>query len=130
MADAKWVPIKRGKPTPKSINEKYRGLIDVELALDRQPPAEWAQAFLNPVNVPISISMHPPKLVGSTVVIQPPDNELDAYVKHVDVRIDHANQRYEHEFLPEIEAARERDQRQHDEDQQRLDDARKRSEEL
>lgn len=130
MATTKWVPITRSKPDPKGVDPKYSGLLNVEIELSTNPPNEWAQSFLNPVNVPISMSMHPPRLQGSTIIIRPPDNELEAYVRHVDVRIAHANQRYEQEFLPAIDAARERDQRAHDEEERRLAEARKRAENL
>ena len=130
MENTKWVPITRGKPDPIGVDEKYRGLLDVEIELSATPPPEWAESFLHPVKVPISMSMHPPRLEGSTVIIKSPDNDLAAYVQHVDVRIAHANQGYEHKFLPAIDAARERDQRGHDEEQRRLAAARKRAETL
>lgn len=126
---AKWVPITRGKPKVQDIDSKYKGLLDVRIILDRNPPAEWGQSFDYPSDVPFSLSMHPPRREGSTITITPPDNELDAYVKQVDARIAHANERYE-QRLPEIDAARERDQRAHDEEQHRLADARRRAEKL
>lgn len=70
-----------------------------DMALSETPPPEWAQAFAHPSNVPISLSMHPPELSGSTVRIRPPDEEFGPYVDHVEMRIIAANNYYEEHVL-------------------------------
>jgi hypothetical protein len=100
-------------------------LLDVDIDLTPDPPAEWARGFEHPVGVGISMSMHPPVLSGATVHIRPPDNELEKYVAHVDERIAAANAYYEREVLPALDRA-EAEERQHQEDEQkRIDDAKR-----
>jgi hypothetical protein len=42
--------------------------------------------------------MHPPRLSGSTIYIRLPDQEVEAYIEHVDERISAANAAYETAF--------------------------------
>jgi hypothetical protein len=121
-----WVPITRKSPRVVGVNPKYASLLDVEIDVSDTPPDEWAQAFIQPSGVPISMSMHPPQLEGSTITLMPPDDQVEAYVAHVDVRIAHANERYERVGLP----AREREQAAEVQEQKRLDDARRRAKKL
>lgn len=130
MESTKWVPITRGHPDVKGFNDRYKGLLDVEFVLDRDPPAEWKRAFLNPFNVEISMGYAPPRLEGSTITLRPPQDQFENAVAHIDARIEHANEKYGREFFPAAEMAREREQRQHAEDKQRLEAIRKRAEKL
>jgi hypothetical protein len=126
-----WTRIVRsGKPRVKGINSRYSGLIDVEIDLTPTPPREWAQFFEQPFAVPTSLSMHPPKLSGSTVMLMLPDNELDAYVANVDVRIEAANDYFEAHVLPNLEAAEASAQRDKSSAQARVADAQRRAEKL
>jgi hypothetical protein len=126
-----WTRIVRsGKPRVKGINSQYSGLINVEVDLEPTPPREWADFFSQPLAVPTKASMHPPKLSGSTVMLQPPDNELEAYVANVDARIEAANDFFERQVLPSLEAAEVQARQRRDDDQRRIDDARRKAEDL
>src|SRR5947209_3279402 len=83
------------------------GLVNAEMDLSRTPPPEWAQAFDNPSDVPISMSMHPPERSGATIRIRYPDGQLAAYVANVDARIEAANLYFEQRVLPSLMAAEE-----------------------
>jgi len=126
-----WTRIVRsGKPRVKGINSQYAGLINVEVDLEPPPPREWADFFSQPFAVPTKASMHPPKLSGSTVMLRPPDNELDAYVANVDARIEAANDFFERQVLPSLEAAEAQARQRRGDDQKRIDDARRKAEDL
>jgi len=101
-----WTRIVRsGHPRVKGVNSQYRGLINAEMDLSINPPSEWVPAFNNPPDVPISMSMHPPELTGSTIRIRYPDGQLAAYVTNVDARIEAANLYFEQRILPTLVAA-------------------------
>jgi len=126
-----WTRIVRsGKLRVKGINPQYSGLIDVEIDLKPTPPREWADFFSQPFAVPTKASMHPPKLSGSMVMLRPPDNELDDYVANVDQRIEAANAFFERQVLPSLEVAEAQARKRRDDDQKRIDDARRSAEDL
>lgn len=125
-----WKPITRGKPEVKGVNSEYSGLLDVAIPLEGDIDINWSQFFENPVGVPIPLSMHPPKLTGRTVYIRPSDEEVEAYVKHVDERIAAANARFQTEVLPKIQQMEQRDRADREERQRRIEDARRRLENL
>jgi len=126
-----WTRIARsGTPRVMGVNSKYSGLIDVEVDLKPTPPREWANFFSQPFAVPTKLSMHPPKLSGSIVMLMPPDNELDAYVANVDARIEAANDYFEAHVLPNLEAAEASAQRDKASAQTRVAEAQRRAEKL
>lgn len=130
MVSMKWTPITRGKPKVLGINEKYSGLLNVELDLSDTPPREWAEFFTHPTGIGISMSMHPPKLSGHIVSLRPPDGEIEKYVNHIDERIVAANAYYERQVIPDLEAAEARQEQSRKAEQMRLDEARRRAEKL
>jgi hypothetical protein len=101
-----WTRIVRsGSPRVRGVDAQYPGLMKADMDLNISPPAEWAQAFSNPSDVPISMSMHPPELSGSTIRIRYPDGQLAAYVANVDARCEAANVYFERHILPGLNAA-------------------------
>jgi hypothetical protein len=115
----------------RGVNAKYSGLIDVEIDLNpATPPGEWADFFSRPFAVPTSLSMRPPQLSGATVRLMCPDNELDAYVANVDARIEAANDFFESQVLPSLEAAEASAQRDRASAQARVAEAQRRAEKL
>jgi hypothetical protein len=128
--EVEWQPITRDKPEVHGVNAQYPGLLDVSIRLSSYPDDAWSQFFLSPSGVGLPLSMHPPKLSGKAIFIRPPDNEVEAYVRHVDERLDAANRYYENTVLPRLRAQREAERRASDEKQERLDAARRRIEEL
>jgi len=122
--------VRSGKPRVKGINSQYAGLIDVEIDLKPTPPREWAEFFSQPFAVPTKASMHPPTLSGSTVMLQPPDNEFDAYVANLDARIEAANDFFERQVLPRLESAEAQARQRREDDQRRIDDTRRKAENL
>jgi hypothetical protein len=95
-----WEPIHRGKPEVLGVNSADTARLDVRIALDVTPPAEWSAYFLSPMRLRVDPAMKAPEIDGQVIWIRPPDAELAAYVGHVDERIAGANQRYEEEVLP------------------------------
>jgi len=125
-----WNRITRGKPRVRGINSRYPGLINVEIDLSATPPSEWAEAFDHPSGVSISMGMHPPERSGSTIRLMCPDSELEAYVANVDARIAAANDSFERQVLPSLEAAEASAQRDRAAAQARVADAQRRAENL
>ena len=71
--------------------------------------------------------MHPPRLLGSTVRVRPPDDEIEAYVKHVDDLVQSCNENYAKEQLPQIEARDEAKQNATQAAEDRLAEAQRRA---
>ncbi len=126
----KWTPIIRSKPDPKGVNARYPGLLNVEVNLSRTPPWEWAEFFSRPFAVPMKLSMHPPALSGSIVELMLPDDEFDAYIESLDARIAAANEYFERQVLPQLEAAEAREKERHRDEEKRMAEARRRAETL
>lgn len=116
-----WTRIVRsGKPRPRGVDSQYPGLINADIELNISPPPEWVQAFNNPSDVPISMSMHPPKLGGSSIRICYPDGQLAAYVANVDARCQAANLYFERDILPALSSAEAQAHRDRETAQARL----------
>ncbi|MHB8382051.1 MAG: hypothetical protein ACYDC3_06890 [Candidatus Binataceae bacterium] len=122
MAD--WTPITRRELQVIGDHPDYPGLLQVVISLSEEPPEKWQEFFMNPTGVGISMSMHPPEISGGEIGISPPDNELERYVRHVDERIDAANQRYSREVLPQITLQEQRDEMSRRDDEECLAKAR------
>ncbi len=126
-----WTRIERsGKPRVRGPNDQYPGLIDVEIDLTLTPPREWAQAFLNPSGVSISMGWRHPTLSDATIRIMPPDDKLEANVAEVDARIAAANDYFERQVLPSLQAAEASAQRDQAAAQARIADAQRRADKL
>jgi hypothetical protein len=74
--------------------------------------------------------MHPPRLSGSDIYITPPDNEVERYISHIDERIAAANVAYEKHILPKVRAAEEAEARAKEDEKRRLDEVRRKIENL
>lgn len=103
-----WEPITRTVQTVEGVDPDASGRLRISITLSAQPPKEWVRFFEHPVGVEMSLTMTPPRLSGSRVYIRPPDDQVVAYISHVDERIRAANSRYEVEALPKDEADAER----------------------
>lgn len=97
-------PVKMGHPVTVGIHAQYEGLLVVEIPLEPYPDEAWRSIFDHPPGVGISMSMHPPRLIGSSVTIHPPDTEVERYVSHVRERVDAANAEYDKTVRPRLEA--------------------------
>jgi hypothetical protein len=124
-----WEPVKRGKVNVRGFAQgsSRQEALDVRITLSAPPPAEWAVFFSEPGTVDLVIDA---RINGATVVVQPPDDMLEAYVAEVDRRITDSNVRYENEILPELKRREDRRQAEVNERQRRLEDARRRAEAL
>jgi len=125
-----WMPITRSKPEVKGVNARYSGLLDVEVRLSSPPASEWAEFFSRPFAVPTKLSMHPPRLSGSTVRLMLPDNEFDEYIQNLDGRIAAANDYFERQVLPGLHAGQARETQRRDEEQKRIQEARRRADRM
>jgi hypothetical protein len=114
-----WTPMKRGKPRAMGPDTRYRKLQNIEVDLDREPPAGWEAEFQHPEGVSISLSQHPPQLRGRTIYLSAPDDEVEAYIRSLDQRIAAANSNYETRVLPKVEAAERQRQQAEEEAMQR-----------
>ena len=109
-----WEPITRGEVSVPD-SQPTPGLITAETNLSTSPDADWANAFRQPSGVSFTLSMRPPRLLGSKVTIEVfKAEELPAMVAYVDGAIGWANQWYETQVLPRLraEAARRDEARQ------------------
>lgn len=105
--------IKPGKPRVLGVNSQYSGLLDVEIPLSPTPDRYWTEIFnRGPSNVPFSVSMHPPQLVGGTVRITPPDSEVEKYVEYISTRVEGTNRNYAERIEPRLRAQKEVEERE------------------
>ena len=125
-----WKPIERGKPVVKGIHQEYKGLLVLRIPLSEIPPPAWALFFEDPKGVSISVSMHPPRLTGNTVEMWPPDDEVEAYVEHVDARIAGANNMFKKEELPRIQRQARSEAEAKQDEERRIDAAKGKLENL
>lgn len=124
-----WEPVKRGKVNVRGLAQESSGIeaLDVRITLSAPPPSQWVVFFLEPETADLEIDAH---INGATVVVQPADDMLEAYVAEVDRRITDSNARYENEILPELQRRKDEKQAQVNERERRLEDARRRAEAL
>jgi hypothetical protein len=108
------------------IDPAYSGLLHVDMSLSRTPEPEWRQFFEHPTGVSISVSMHPPTVAGSKVLMRPPDDQVAKYVSQVDDRIAAANRQYEQVVLPHLEREARAADAANAEANRRIEEARKR----
>ena len=124
-----WEPVKRGKVNVRGLAQESSGVeaLDVRITLSGPPPAQWVVFFSEPETVDLEIDA---QINGATVVVQPADDMLEAYVAEVDRRITDSNVRYENEILPELQRRDDQKQAQVNKRERRLEDARRRAEAL
>jgi hypothetical protein len=103
-----WKPITLGPPKVHGPDSRWPGLLRVTAELSSQPGREWCDFFARPAGVSMPVSMHPPEINGSQVVMRPPDGEEAKYLDHARERVASANARFEAEVLPRIRADEER----------------------
>lgn len=132
-----WQPIRRsGKPEVLGVHPQYANRLDVVVPLSARPPEEWERYLVrsytdNPHMPWFREGVTPaPRVEGVCIRIAPLDDELESWIKGVDGRIEEANEFYERVALPELRAREEAERKAEHELQQRVDEARRRAEEL
>lgn len=129
-----WTPIERTGVEVLGVDPDASALLKARITLSSSPPPQWKEYFDAPIGVQVDMSMHPPRLAGSTldpsIFIRFEDDHLERYVQHVDERIAAANARYEETVLPRLRAEAEDQRRRLEDEQRRLEDARRRAGEL
>jgi hypothetical protein len=126
------VEITAGKPELVGIYEQAPGLIRIRLPLSPRPDARWITIFNElPPGVTSSMSMHhPPQASSGSIAGLTPDDMIESYVAHIRERVAGANTYYNAEIAPGLKAAVERVVADDDEEQRRLNEIRKRLENL
>jgi len=127
---APWRPITRGKPNMMGENEGHIGYFDVSIMLDREPPEDWLNFFESPVGIGIPYGHQPICLEGNEITFSVREDELTSYVKFVDGIIKSANDRYVTEVLPKLAADADRLAPPEAGEETRLDDLRKKGDEM
>jgi hypothetical protein len=97
------------------------------MGLSAKPPAKWMEGFRQPTgSFPIPVGMHQPTLGGMSIGVSAPDAEIEAYARHIDARVAHTNDWYEHEVIPQMHAADEARDAERRAEAERLSDAQRR----
>jgi hypothetical protein len=115
--------VTRGQPKVVGVDSEYAGLIQVHVYLEPAPDEHWAAIFRGPNGYGHPLSMHPPALYHDRVELRPPDGEVEQYIAKLDERIRRANEQYERDVLPQLEAAREARRAATEQERQRLEAA-------
>ena len=119
--------IKAGKPKVLGVDPRARGLLKIEIPLDPKPDPQWTGIFnRGPNGVGYPISMHRPEVVGGTVVISPPDDEVAKYVEKVEEIVAATNRDYAQHVEPRLKAQRDAVEREKVDRQRRVEEAQKR----
>jgi hypothetical protein len=118
--------IQLGKPKVLGIDSEASGLINVEIELEPQPDGNWLNVFRDGPPGPMwPMSMHPPRLQGSKVILRPPDNEVEMYLNALGERVEATNAYYEREIAPRLRQQEERRKADEAERQRRIEEAQK-----
>ena len=119
-----WQPIRRGAPDVRGEAGPQRLLVYVPLSAE--PPYEWRDHFIglwteqrNPDD-----DWPLPRVIGSTIEIQPLDDQLVAWIGLVDERISNANEEYQRHVIPGIQRQEARARDAERKREERLDAAR------
>lgn len=134
---AEWEPIKRaGAPDVRGVHPQRRDRLDVVISLSASPPAEWERLFdghwaeraqrrhFREMGVPM------PSIEGSSIRFAPQDKELEGWVEGIDASIEEVNGAYERTVLPRIRQLENADRRAQEENERRVEEARRRAKEL
>jgi hypothetical protein len=123
--------VRRSSTDVVGIDPEARGLILVRVQLEPAPDRHWAQIFGGnsawdaPPGHSFSISMHPPRLSGSTVTLRPPDGDVEKYLDSLDDRIACTNRHYTTVIKPQLDRERQAADQRAAEDAARLDAAKR-----
>jgi hypothetical protein len=120
-----------GKPTVEGIDRQYEGLLVVKVPLDSQPPQGWGDVFSdNPHFSGWPMALHVPQLHGSTVELNVPDGDLEKSLVALRKRVDWANEKFDREVMPALEARERQEEQEVAAREQRLKDAQRRLDEV
>ncbi len=126
--------VERGKPDVLGPDPTASGLLLIDVPLTPHPDRGWAEIFSGssffnaPPGVSLSVSMHPPRLMGGKVQLRAPDTEVENYLQHLDERIAAANTEYERRVAPELEQQRKEAEAEAEHTRRRIEDAQRRLE--
>lgn len=119
-----WERIRLGKPNVLGVNEQYSGLLDVDVPLEPTPDVHWTAVFeRGPSGISYSVSMHPPRIHGTSIRLRPPDSELERYVEALHERVEATNDQYEREILPHLRSEAQTADNERAERERRIKDA-------
>lgn len=127
-----WEPIRRaGHPDVKGVASEERRLL-VHVPLSGKPPREWRDSFVG-LYAAARDADHDrplPEVSGAAIVIRPLDEELSDWIKIIDARIEEANAFYLASTIPEQQRKEASERAAEQQLRDRLDDARRKAEEL
>jgi len=123
--------IRMGKATVLGIDREARGLLNVTVPLEPRPDRYWTEIFNSgPPGVSFSVSMHPPRLDGSTVFLRPSDEEVEQYLGSLQERVEGTNAEYARRVEPELRRQQEAEEADTAEEKRRVEEAQRRLDEL
>jgi hypothetical protein len=124
--------VERGEPDVLGPDPAASGLLLIDVPLTPTPDRAWASIFGGssffdaPPGVSLSVSMHPPRLMGAKVQLRAPDAEVEKYMQHLDERIAAANAEYAQSVAPEVERRKKAAAAEAERTRKRIEDARRR----
>ena len=121
-----------GKPEVDGIDPHARGLLLIRVPFEPEPNTPWREVFVEgPPGASYSASMHPPVFFGpAEVTLRCPDDEIELYISSLRERVDATNEYYNGEIAPRLRRMRSERRAAVTEEQRRLEEARKRLENL
>jgi hypothetical protein len=126
--------VERGKPDVLGPDPTATGLLRIDVPLTPHPDRAWTEIFGGssffdaPPGVSLSVSMHPPRLVGGKVQLRAPDVEVEKYLQRLDERIAAANAEYDRRVAPELERQKQEVEAETERTRNRIEDAQRRLE--
>jgi hypothetical protein len=97
-----------GKIKIRGFDPEYPGLVIVEIPLNEEPSAEWADCFRHPTT--FTPGIHPPQVEGKAIVWRAYKDRVDKDIKWVFSYIDQANACYEQVLKEQKEERARREQ--------------------
>ena len=124
-----WEPVRRTDQAVMGTDDL--GNVIVEVILSPTPPTGWESLWTPyPPNSSRSTAYGPPHVHGNKVTFHVPENKVKSAVEMLDGQIAAANDFYEEETLPRLQAAQDQRHREEEERQRKLDAAQRQLDEL
>jgi hypothetical protein len=129
-----WTRIEReGAPEVRGIHPRHPDRLDVVISLSGSPPGEWIRFLIasyqeSPWKDIMDFPL--PDVQADSILIAPKDEDLKGWVEGLDKRIEEANEFYEKQVLPQVQAKEKRKEAAEEGARRRVEEAKRQAKEL
>lgn len=125
------VDIQAGRPELVGVDPHYSGLVRIRLPLNPPADTDWIKIFNElPPGVSYTLDLHHPVASQRSIEGLTPDDRVESYVAHIRERVDGTNRFYNTDVASRLKQEADRRREAAAEQRRRLDDVRKKFENL